>query len=332
MSIKGFPTADKIQNDLPQNTPTTEHASVQPTGANRYALEVQPRLAFLVVSDACETGSTQLVIKATAHQARKHDFIRFTQANSNRYLEIAVLAVETDLIYLAGKLPLLPSNGDTFDIMRYVTQRVGSDGQITVSANPGPTQFVYDGTDTEVEESTSTPANSRPLPVKALDGNGANAIGNVNETAPASDTASSGLNGRLQRIAQRITSLIALLPTSLGQKTSANSFAVTVASDQSALPTKSPVNSGGADVNGTLTGTTASTENAPANAVGFMLMAKIDNSNDIRFRIGGVASTTQGMALQPGRDTGFIPCSANISICATVGGTNAYELIWILSA
>lgn len=35
-------------------------------------------------------------------------------------------------------------------------------------------------------------------------------IGAVNETAPASDTASSGLNGRMQRIAQRVTSLIAL--------------------------------------------------------------------------------------------------------------------------
>jgi hypothetical protein len=56
-------------------------------------------------------------------------------------------------------------------------------------------------------------------------------IGIVTETAPASDTASSGLNGRLQRIAQRITSLIALVPTSLGQKTAANSFAVTLASD-----------------------------------------------------------------------------------------------------
>lgn len=35
-------------------------------------------------------------------------------------------------------------------------------------------------------------------------------IGAVNETAPGTDTASSGLNGRLQRIAQRLTSLIAL--------------------------------------------------------------------------------------------------------------------------
>jgi hypothetical protein len=40
-------------------------------------------------------------------------------------------------------------------------------------------------------------------------------VGAVTETAPATDTASSGLNGRLQRIAQRITSMIALLPTAL---------------------------------------------------------------------------------------------------------------------
>lgn len=33
-------------------------------------------------------------------------------------------------------------------------------------------------------------------------------IGAVNETAPVGDTAASGLNGRLQRIAQRISSLI----------------------------------------------------------------------------------------------------------------------------
>lgn len=41
-------------------------------------------------------------------------------------------------------------------------------------------------------------------------------IGPVNETAPASDTASAGINGRSQRIAQRITSLIALFPAALG--------------------------------------------------------------------------------------------------------------------
>lgn len=70
-----------------------------------------------------------------------------------------------------------------------------------------------------------------------LEANEATRLGIVTETAPASDIASSGLNGRLQRIAQNITTLIGRFPTTLGQKTMANGLAVTLASDQSALPT-----------------------------------------------------------------------------------------------
>lgn len=84
--------------------------------------------------------------------------------------------------------------------------------------------------------------------------------GAVNETAPASDTASSGLNGRLQRIAQRLTSLIALLPTSLGQKTKANSLAVTLASDQDALPVTGTFWQATQPVSGTITANTGLTQ------------------------------------------------------------------------
>lgn len=56
-------------------------------------------------------------------------------------------------------------------------------------------------------------------------------IGSLTETAPTTDTASSGLNGRLQRLAQRLTSIIALLPGSLGQKARAASLAVTLSSE-----------------------------------------------------------------------------------------------------
>lgn len=158
-------------------------------------------------------------------------------------------------------------------------------------------------------------------------------LGAVNESAPASDTASSGLNGRLQRVAQRITSLIALLPASLGSKVSADSFAVVVASDQAAIATKAPVNTAGSAANTALTGTTASTATAPANAVGFILYADTNNTDTIRFAIGATASTTVGGRLEPGRDTGYLPCAANVSICAvTSSGTNAFFIQWILSA
>jgi hypothetical protein len=56
-------------------------------------------------------------------------------------------------------------------------------------------------------------------------------VGDLTETAPGTDTASSGLNGRLQRIAQRLTSMIAQLPASLGIKTAAESLSVAPASD-----------------------------------------------------------------------------------------------------
>jgi hypothetical protein len=55
-------------------------------------------------------------------------------------------------------------------------------------------------------------------------------LGSVTETAPATDTASSGLNGRLQRVAQRLTSLIALIPA-LGAANAAGSLPVTLAND-----------------------------------------------------------------------------------------------------
>lgn len=71
-------------------------------------------------------------------------------------------------------------------------------------------------------------AASRPVVLSTED---SATVGALTETAPATDTASSGLNGRLQRVAQRVTSLISLFPASLGGKTAANSFPVVLSSD-----------------------------------------------------------------------------------------------------
>jgi hypothetical protein len=92
-------------------------------------------------------------------------------------------------------------------------------------------------------------------------------IGNLTETAPANDTASSGLNGRLQRIAQRITSLIALIPSALGSNTKSNSLSVALASDMKYQP-----------VYGTTTSMTVTNLNSLANSatVGWQ-SAKISN-------------------------------------------------------
>jgi hypothetical protein len=62
-------------------------------------------------------------------------------------------------------------------------------------------------------------------------------VGDQNEVAPGNDTATSGINGRLQRIAQNITTLISKIPTTLGNKPMAASLSVTISNDQSVVPT-----------------------------------------------------------------------------------------------
>jgi hypothetical protein len=90
----------------------------------------------------------------------------------------------------------------------------------------------------QVTANAGTNLNTSALALEATQVTQNTRIGDLTEAAPGTDTASSGLNGRLQRIAQRITSLIALVPTSLGQKAMADSFAVVLASDQTAIPAR----------------------------------------------------------------------------------------------
>lgn len=85
---------------------------------------------------------------------------------------------------------------------------------MTLVVTPGSGQTIQ--TLDDVAKNTGASSATTVRVVEASDTPSIALVGGVTETAPASDTASSGLNGRLQRVAQRLTSLIALLPTSLG--------------------------------------------------------------------------------------------------------------------
>ena len=141
-------------------------------------------------------------------------------ANAGTNLNTSTLAIESggNLDSINGKIP----------------------SNLTVSS----TRLLVDGSGVTQPVSGSVTANIGTVAGLALDTN-IDALrvltGAVTETAPVSDTASSGLNGRLQRIAQRLTSLIALFPSALGQGTMATSFKVVLPSDQSAIPIQSSV-------------------------------------------------------------------------------------------
>ncbi|HEY8272157.1 MAG TPA: hypothetical protein VIG33_14805 [Pseudobdellovibrionaceae bacterium] len=360
MSVKGYPSNQKLIQSA--SGITHNYATVVPTDEYRNALDA-PRFAFRVnsatVPRTCgaSTGnalSGPTVVVDTSTVAKVGDIFRAETGNA-AFVEVPIVSVSTNGFILASRLSTPPASGDTFYILRSVTQRTDENGSQVATID------------------TAGLATSAKQDAEAV------LVGAVNETAPASDTASSGLNGRLQRIAQRITSLIALLPASIGQKAMTASFPVVLASDQAsvpvaatlsaettkvigtvnlsaaqtlatvttvstvtavttlgtitnAVPTKAPVNANGSGGGQTsLTATTASSEAAPANAVGFILQADPANTDPIRYRIGAAASTVNGIQLAQSQDTGFIPCAATVSICATVSGTNKYAIQWILS-
>lgn len=139
---------------------------------------------------------------------------------------------------LTNLLALFPSS---------IGQKVKTDSLSVVLASNHDSVVVSDGSSSLTVDGTLTAnqggawdvrdvTGSLPLPTgAATSANQSTAntlVGALTETAPASDTASSGLNGRLQRVAQRLSSLITLLPTSIGQKTKTASLAVAIASDQ----------------------------------------------------------------------------------------------------
>jgi hypothetical protein len=125
-------------------------------------------------------------------------------------------------------------------------------------------------------------------------------IGATNESAASGDTATSGLNGLLKRIAQRLTSLIALFPSSIGQKAKTGSLSVTLASDQDALPITD--NSGSITVDGTVSvsGVATAANQTTANTSLASLETKIGEvqvsptSNTVLDRLKAIATALAG--------------------------------------
>lgn len=163
------------------------------------------------------------------------------------------------------------------------------------------------GTATPTIETVDTTGSNGPqrqvMTVSPRTGAGADAIGSLTETAPGTDTASSGLNGRLQRVAQRLSSLIALIPASL---TGGGNFKVSIAESTATIITSA---SGTTTVNGTvgISGTVPVSGTLGALVSGTVSVSSISST----VGISGTVSTVSG-TLTP---------SAGINGSITTGGT-----------
>ena len=85
--------------------------------------------------------------------------------------------VDADNFILDQTLSSVPSPGDTFSLLRPISQTLSSTGGVS-SVNT----FVRDGSNQAVTEDTVTPANNRPLPVKLT-----NVTGDITITADQLD-------------------------------------------------------------------------------------------------------------------------------------------------
>ncbi len=146
-------------------------------------------------------------------------------------------------------------------------------------------------------------------------------------TGAATQTTLAAVKVDTTAIASSVGAINTKTPT-VGQKAMAGSVPVVLASDQTAMPTSESPYTGGSSNTSTVT-TTAVTITAPANAVGFLLQGSSANSDALRYRVGAVASSSVGMRLEPGQDSGYIPCGANISI-ASESGTQEYNFLWVV--
>jgi hypothetical protein len=111
-------------------------------------------------------------IADTSTTAKVGDVYRAETATTSLMVdkEYKVIAASANSFTIASKDA--PTVGDTFYILGFVTPRVDNKGNISVTTTAAPIQFVYNGSDTEVELSTGTPLNSRPLPIWYINGAG----------------------------------------------------------------------------------------------------------------------------------------------------------------
>ncbi len=140
-----------------------------------------------------------------------------------------------------------------------------------------------------------------------------------------------GISGTLPAFASTPTFNLGTLngaATNAAQVTAQSSLTSIDSKLTSPLAVKAPVNTTGSGSSAGATVSTVTTLTAPANAVGFILMNLDTSTTNMRWAVGRTASTTLGQQLQPGRDSGFVPIGANISIIAE-SGTVTYDVQWV---
>lgn len=158
------------------------HPTVQKVGHSAAAIDVKTRAYYCVNGIStpltAEAGSDNNTLKKTGLNAVAGDIIRIlTTANGIKESEIVVdEATDADTAVLAGYLSAAIATGDTFHLLRAVSEIVSSDGITLATVISPPIQYNVKAAGSTsavtVIDDQDTVANTRALPVsiRSLDG------------------------------------------------------------------------------------------------------------------------------------------------------------------
>ncbi len=125
--MKGYTSQQKKSNQ--------EYTTIQPIGAGKYGLDTIQRAYFELGTDTVEAGSTDVIIKATAHGLRMGDAIRFSIGTTFEYMEVSIIEIiDADNFRIGHRLDSVPITGEGFIALRAISQKLNASGSFTVTA------------------------------------------------------------------------------------------------------------------------------------------------------------------------------------------------------
>lgn len=162
-------------------------------------------------------------------------------------------------------------------------------------------------------------------------GNGVAGTG-VQRVAIASDNTAFSVNSTLSAETTKVIGTVNISASQTVGLVAGSAVIGKAGIDQTTNGTTNAVNpipgSAGSGSAAAATVSTVITLSAPSNAKGFILQNLDTSTANVRWAIGRTATTTLGQQLQAGRDTGFVPCSGNVSLVSE-SGTQNYDIQWV---
>ncbi len=259
-----------------------------------------------------------------------------------------VTAVNTGAVVVSSSA--LPSGASTSALQTTGNSSLSSiDGKIT-AVNTGAvvvsSSALPSGASTSAKQDTgNTSLSSIDGKITAVNTGAVVVSSSALPTGAATEATLSTLNGKVTAVNTGAVTISSALPagtnligkTGIDQTTPGTTNKVSIGSDGTITLLAGSASIGKFKVDPAVTGSgsgaaatvsTVATLTAPANCIGFVLMNLDTSSANVRWAVGRTASTTLGQQLQPGRDTGFVPIGASVSIIAE-SGTQNIDIQWI---